>query len=270
MRHLRKIRVRIALAVFLAVVFSPFTLALIQAHSKSAKVEPHMGSGSVERPAPPSPTPAPTPLKKEEARKGNQPGPEENVPRWLQTTKAGAEILAYLFALLYFLYRTYVGYFISNLSLQIECKRCPGVSTPDGGATDYLSITSSIKKGDNGLLKLFVAEVRVKSVNGDWEETKPLDIGRVDYDRARVIRLQRNALRWNQQLARKRYLQFPPGDTAQFACWFEVPAGKVYLIDVVIMGRGKWPTIVVSQWRASRVSLPETIEPDAIEGVERA
>src|SRR5260221_1888865 len=230
----------------------------IQAEQATAtKRGAEQGVAVTERPNVSAPTPAPAASKKDGEIKGTQPGSaKEDIPRCLQIAKAIAETLALVLAFLFFLFKTYVGYLTSNLSLTVDCKRYAAAAQPGQKATDYLAVTASVKKGENGLLRLFLAEARVAGVGTNWNEKKPFDIKRIGYNRTRVLERKGNAIAWDEENKCFPLLQLPPGDGTHFACCFEVPSTNVYLVDVVIMGRGKFPKLMLSQWRASRVSIP--------------
>jgi hypothetical protein len=197
-----------------------------------------------------TPSPAPTAAKDKPETSSE---PKENVPKWLQVVKAVTEILAYVFAFIFFLFRTYVGYLTTNVSLSVETKRC---QAKDEREKDLLVVAVTVTKKENGLLQLFLGQVRVASVTSDSSDLKALDVKRLDYDRDKVISGQSGAIKWDSYSTSYPYLQFPPGDASVFATHFLVKSGELYRIEVVIMGRGKRPKVAISQWRASCISLP--------------
>ncbi len=179
----------------------------------------------------------------------------EQLPPWLAMTKTVVEVLAYILAFLFFLYKTYVGYLTSNLSLRLVC--CRQAATGDGQAgKDHLSVVVMIKKGENGLAKLLLAEARVIELTSGLEQKKAFDIKRVGYERSDVLARKPDAIKWGEERKGWPYLQFPPGDESQFGCLFEVSQGEPCKVDIVVMGRARWPKQKTSQWRASDISLP--------------
>jgi hypothetical protein len=197
--------------------------------------------------------------RKTEASKGTSQttGSAEQVPKWLQLLRTGTEILAYLLAFFFFLYKSYEGYLTTNLSLSLQCKRC---AVPTGGEKsdqDYLAVIATIKKGENGLLKLLQAELQITAPSFKAPCREILDVRRVDYDRSKVLKGDKDAIHWTQAKEGWPFLQFPPGDGSQFARWFKVPTGEPCQVDVVVMGKNRWPKIKTSQWRASDISLPK-------------
>lgn len=180
----------------------------------------------------------------------------ERAPAWLQTTKVVVEVLAYVLAFLFFLFKAYVGYFFDNLSLSLSCRRHFASQQNQHAGKDQIVVCVSIKKGDNGMLRLFLLESRVVELRSGLEYKESFDIRRVGYKRDDVLRSRLEAIQWGTE--RKGYptLQFPPGDETQFAHLFEVSPGEPCKIDVVLMGRSRWPRIKLGQWRASDISLP--------------
>jgi hypothetical protein len=168
--------------------------------------------------------------------------------------KAVTEILAYIFAFFFFLFRTVVGYLTNNVVLGVDTKRCQ-VWT-DNPNKDILVVNVTITKKENGLLRLLLAHVRIMGLTSGDNTLKALDARRLDYDRNKVFLGATDAINWSKPHEQYPYLQFPPGDGACFATHFEVNAGEPYQVEVVMIGRGKRPKIAVSQWRASCISLP--------------
>jgi len=216
--------------------------------SASPKVEPKTGGNQKEMALP---------EQKALAAQGTSAtaGAVEQVPRRLQVLKTVTETLAYVLAFIFFLYKSYEGYLTTNLSLTLKCKRVP--VTEAGGKTgkDYLAVTATIKKGRNGLMKLLQAEVRTTALNSGLVQKQTLDVRRLDYDRSRVLKGEEDAISWNQAKKGWPFMQFPPGDSSHFACNFLVPSEEPCRVDVVVMGRGRWPKIKTSQWRVSDISL---------------
>jgi hypothetical protein len=173
------------------------------------------------------------------------------IPRWLQRVKAWTEAPAYALAFLFFLYKLYIGQFTTNLSLKISCKRA---NSNDPGK-DQLAVVVTVKKGENGLIKPLVANVRVLELGSKTPHDGSLDLKRVGYRRSGVFKIKIDAIDWN--VAKKHWplLNFPPGDESQFACYFEVSSAEICQIDVVLMGKRSFK-FKTSQWRASDISLP--------------
>jgi hypothetical protein len=175
---------------------------------------------------------------------------------YLAEVKNWAEFLAYVFAFIFFVYKTYDGYLTTSLSLTIRCQRTRSYIQEESAEIDYLAVVTTIKKGANGLIRLLVAEVRVMPLVSGAEQRQPLDITRINYDRSRILRGEPYSIDWNKAKKGWNFLQFPGGDESQFACVFKVPHREPCKVDVVIMGRGRWPRIKTGQWRASEISLP--------------
>lgn len=180
----------------------------------------------------------------------------ELVPQWLQITKVVVEVLAYVLAFLFFLFKVYVGYMFDNLSLSLSCRRRSASQQNEEAGKDQIVVVVTIKKGDNGMLKLFLLESKVVELKSRLEHKESFDIKRVGYERDGVLKSRPKVIQWGTERKGYPYLQFPPGDETQFAHLFEVAPGEPCKIDVVVMGRSRWPRIKLGQWRASEISLP--------------
>jgi len=194
------------------------------------------------------------------SERGGPAATREQVPRWLQILKTTGEVLAYVLAFLFFLLKAYEGYLTSNLSLRLTCRRGSAKHRGASSGKDQIAVVVALKKGENGMLKLFMAECRLQELNSGLEHRQTFDIKRIGYKREDVINQRTNALKWNTVREGWPFLQFPPGDEAQFAGLFEVTSGEPCKIDIVVMGRSRWPKTKLSQWRASEISLPSEAE----------
>jgi hypothetical protein len=202
----------------------------------------------------PTPALAVTPSPAKDKTPANPTVPGESLPKSLQVLKAVTEILAYIFAFFFFLFRTLVGYLTNNVVLGIDTKRCQ-VRT-DNPNKDILVVNVTITKKENGLLRLLLAHVRISGLTSGDNVLKALDARRLDYDCDKVLSGTTDAINWSKPHEQYPYLQFPPGEGTCFATHFEVNAGEPYQVEIVLMGRGKRPKIAISQWRASCISLP--------------
>jgi hypothetical protein len=161
------------------------------------------------------------------------------------------ETLAYLAALIYFLYKATTGTFVANLSLAIKCCRRPSKEA----GTDYLSVVTTVKKGNNRLVRLFLGQVRAVGLESGDEQKATLDVRRVDYERSKVGEAKENGIKWGGTKKGYEMLNLPPGDESQFACILRVRQGEPYCVHVLFMARGRWK-VATGQWRASDISLP--------------
>ena len=218
----------------------------ISAATPTLRSAPSVSAATAEPPA--------TPSRAEEKTPPNSTVPSEGLPKWLQVLKAVTEILAYIFAFFFFLFRTFIGHLTNNVAVSIDTRRCQlRIDNPN---KDILVVNVTITKKENGLLRLFLAHVRIMGLTSGDDMFKALDARRLDYDGNKVLSGAPDAINWSNPHEQYPYLQFPPGDSAPFATHFEVNAGEPYQVEVVIMGRGKWPKIAMGQWRASCISLP--------------
>src|SRR5271165_4210155 len=72
------------------------------------------------------------------------------IARWLTRTKDAAQVLAWLGAAVFFGYRAYSGYFITDLDLKLECERKRQADTEP----DLVSVCATVEKGERGAVAL--------------------------------------------------------------------------------------------------------------------
>lgn len=157
-----------------------------------------------------------------------------------------AQVFAWFAAGCYFGYRAVVGYFIVNMSLNVDAQR-QGFKDKEA-KKDFLKATISIKKGDRGTFNLHDAKIRVKQ-NNAWSMPIVLDVKRFGFTLNKTLEIN-----FNEQLDRTT-LNFSPGEEASFATWTEVCSESPCLVEVIVMGTMSYSPWV-SQWRASTVSFP--------------
>lgn len=192
--------------------------------------------------------------------------------------KTGTEIvksLAEVFALLaaggYFSYRWFTGYFVTNLSLSVSCRR--GSGDPDH---EILAVSIALSKGDRGSIILHDASVRI-SWGRELEFAKVrrlIGVDRRSFGRQRpgdyrsrrdqeIVNRRRHEwkrIAWNRLSRTVPQLNLTPGEQTSFSCLVEVPAGMACLVEVAVLGQNPhWQRL--GQWRSSIISLPgeETI-----------
>lgn len=176
--------------------------------------------------------------------------------------KAAAEVLRNLteaFALVaaagYFVYRWRRGNYTHNSSISCERRRQPSRAQ----SKDYLTITASIRRGENWTVELRDARVQVRWGGGERErETKPLiGIYRRSFklSKSEDAGIEHEVVEFKPS-ERKPFLQRAPRDETQYACWLEVPSEAVCSLELVALG--KRPTLSgrIAQWRASAISMP--------------
>lgn len=187
---------------------------------------------------------------------------------WLENVKAVAEIMAYLSAALFLAYKVYSGWFITDLSIKLECRRDRSSKLN----ADYLGATVTVKKGERGAIQLHDLRVTVFDGSGGQmrcsQEARGLRrLGIVRPDDK--IEQQPGEIRADVvETGRNRLLNLAPGDEMQFAALFEVAADQSCVVEAVLLGRRFFPftvrrrslqrllRLMWSQWRASSVSPP--------------
>jgi hypothetical protein len=212
----------------------------------------------------------PTPNKQKEASvsQANSATPQSPAPSWwsdriarmethkpaVETIKATVEIIAYLSALVFFLFKVFGGgYLTANVAMNITCNR-QMVPRPPG--EDYLTVNVTVKKGATRTIKLLCGAIRVRELGSGRFVEKALELKRVDYDRDRILKGDCSGINWPGVRRGYEFLYMPPGDESQFASVLRVHNGEPCQVDVLIFGQSKLFKIKVSEWRASTISLP--------------
>src|ERR1700687_4433981 len=122
-------------------------------------------------------------------------------------------------------FKSHVGYLFDNLSLSLSCRRRSASQQNEQAGKDQIVVVVAIKKGDNGMLKLFLLESRVVELKSGLEHKESFDIKRLGYKRDEVLKSRPKIIQWGTERKGYPYLQFPPGDETQFAHLFEVAPG---------------------------------------------
>jgi hypothetical protein len=176
--------------------------------------------------------------------------------------KDWVEIAAYFAALLFFGYRLLSGYFVSDMSISLDCER-----KRSGTANkDYLGISVALKKGERGGISLHDASVRITSCTAN-QVFGPLPLvtiaranrTRETQDPAGDPGILRAQIDWTKTPSEAPRLNLPPGDESGLAAFVEVDTGVPYMVEVVVLAR----TLLLrrfnmrfGQWRTAKVSLP--------------
>jgi len=169
-----------------------------------------------------------------------------------EVTRDLGQALAWLGAAVFFGYKAWSGYFVVNLSIKVECVRRSRAAEAD----DLLQVTLVLAKGDRGSVRLHDAQIRV-TPEGGAERIIVLD----DFKRLGSVyeshgTLKRGTVEWKAINPRIPLLNLTPGEATHFACWCPVPANAPCRVEAVVLGKRK-AGMLLAQWRASCVSLPE-------------
>ena len=169
-----------------------------------------------------------------------------------ETVKNWLEAFAWACAGAFFVYKTFSGYLISNLSLSISCQRTKAGS--EHPVTDYLVVTANLKKGDRGAVSLHDLQAQVSPTVQGESSCKPLA-------GARRLTSRRSPSTGTFQIVNKEsttapLLNLPPGEETTFSNWFIVPSASPCTVEVTVLGGWRWHSETRYQWRASMVSLP--------------
>jgi hypothetical protein len=163
-----------------------------------------------------------------------------------EALKAWAECVAYASAGVFLIFKVLSGYFITDLSLKIDCERF------SSGNRDILSVTANLKKGEKGTIRIHDARVRLSKIDETVLNEKPMiGIYRLSFNTDASSRIIATFNRDSQ----KPWLSLPPGDETQFAVHFDVPLDTPCVVEIVVLGKKLWGG-KTAQWRASTVSFP--------------
>lgn len=158
------------------------------------------------------------------------------------------QILAFMGALLFFLYKAVSGYHNVNGSLLVDVRRQTASSS-----TDFLAVTITFKRGDLGTLVLHDIAARL-SWSSDGLDITFEDMLRLSF-RTEEEPIARKRIRFEETSKRAPLLLLARGEEVCFGGYAVVPSETPCHVSAVVLARalGSWK---ISQWRASRVSLP--------------
>jgi len=176
----------------------------------------------------------------------------------LEDLRKIVEIVAYLTAAGFFLFKWTSGYMSTNLSIEIACSRKRAGTDTD---TDILAVSITLAKGESGSLHIFDVGVAVDGETRNLRyQLEPYTIRQPStssngptHDAGRD-RERRRYVDWSSR--DEHYYPFlQPGEKVQMAFDCEVESTGVSRVDVVVVGRRKH-SYRIKQWRSSAVSLP--------------
>jgi hypothetical protein len=169
----------------------------------------------------------------------------------LDKIKTIFEILAYISAATFFVFKAYSGAFYVSLSLAINCDKRKKLNDEQ----DTLIIDLSLTGGENALLDIYKVQGRISFANAtpqyfDFDGIERLTIENKNNDL--IVDDQ-----WTIYLKDKYRISVK--EATSFVKELIVPKNSVCKIEVIVVGSRKKfirkkPTI--SQWRASHISLP--------------
>lgn len=143
--------------------------------------------------------------------------------------KDWSEAFAWICAGGFFLYKTFSGYLISNLSLSVTCERKPARA-----GFDFLVVHAVLKKGDRGAVALHDAMAQVSPVAPGEKEAKPLTGIRRLSSRPSEIKGVLEIV--NAPSKKTPLLNLPPGEETTFSQYFEIPSDAPCLVLVTVLG----------------------------------
>jgi hypothetical protein len=162
-----------------------------------------------------------------------------------------AQVLALIAAGIYFVWRFYRGWFVTNLRIGIETSRLPA-----NDEQDHLAVKVKLTKGGlGGTLNIHDAVILVEGATSDHRQAvqlheirryerdlDPSDPHRyiIDFGRYSTTRFPRTRL--------------PPEDEMTLAGYVTVPTGLPYFVHAFVLGGVR--DRISGQWHSSEVSLP--------------
>lgn len=163
----------------------------------------------------------------------------------IENLKTGVEILAFLYAGLYFIYQFVTGLSVINMDLGIVTQR-----QRFNDVTDYMKVVISLKKGNVNSLYIHQIQGQI-IIEGDSSELIFDGYKRLCYKGSGETTL---FDKW--KIDNKEKYQLATNESTQFSTFVLVPANKACRIEVAVLGGSKEFQYAESQWRISDVSLP--------------
>lgn len=164
-----------------------------------------------------------------------------------------SQILAFLAAAGFFGYRVLSGFFVTNVSLRVECVR-----TRKNANIDFLAVRVTVEKGDQGVLHVHDARVHVTPASGAEQERSLLVVERAVHRRdplSAVIGAERNLPATSGTMPDGEVLQLNPGEKTELSTFFEIARDTPCSVEALLFGR-KPSHRAMGRWRASATALP--------------
>lgn len=168
----------------------------------------------------------------------------------LEEAKQLAEIFAVGSAGGYFLYKLISGYFIVNLTINLNCDRQVS-QAPD---KDLIAVIVTLDKEDRGSLELHDASVKVEYKGGS-EVIKLVGFERNSYGPHGSFDKGFKEMNWAVRSKKSPFLRMTPGEKTQLTAICLVPSHKECIVQASVLGK-KTKSWKIGQWKAACVSLP--------------
>jgi hypothetical protein len=167
--------------------------------------------------------------------------------------KNWAEIVAYGLAAIFFIYRAFSGYLVTNLSVRISCSR---EIDPADNTAELVSISLVLLKGERGSVWIHDIEIR-NNGHPITEKATALreQLWRFSYKSADQEPGSPKKILWDKRSKSSPFVALAPGEETQLASYFKVGRRDVCHIEAVLSGRRPYSRSIC-QWRASTISFP--------------
>ncbi len=168
---------------------------------------------------------------------------------WIDTIKTVSEILAFLGAAGFFVYKLIAGYLMVNAGISAKIERSTATETDD-----YLTVSAMVKKGSQGSLNVHDVKA-LFSWNGGSKEVEFVGFNRLSY-KTEKGETKRKRIVFGKTSKSRPFLRLTTDEEATFSGMAQVPRKEPCTIEVVVLGirKGGWR---VGQWRASVISIPK-------------
>lgn len=172
-----------------------------------------------------------------------------------------AKVLALLGALLFFSYKAFAGYHVTNMCLRLALTRQPSVDAEQ----DDVAISVMLTKGDRGSVAIHDAQALLVGPNN--LNLGPFQLHSIDrwtFRTTTVGTVQVKKIICGHAAKQIPYLNLTPGDEMTLSSYCQVPSTDPWRVEVVVIGRRHGPRFRflseqgVAQWRGSSVTLPLT------------
>ena len=163
----------------------------------------------------------------------------------LEDAKNLIEIVTFIAAAVFLLYKLFDGWGLVNLSLELSAVR------HEGTQTDRVVVGLKLVKGDRGSLELHTVELRcTQTNNGHQKLVRIPQIYRLGVKADGGLDPKESRIQWNIVDQRHAYISLPPGESTQYSHTFDIPHAEPCSIEAIVVGKRPVSTRQ-GQWRAS-------------------
>jgi hypothetical protein len=162
----------------------------------------------------------------------------------LNDIKTVVEIIAFVAAAAFFIYKLVDGWGLVNLSIELTANRKAGAES------DVVAVLLKLIKGDSGSLKLQTVELMCKPTDGPAEVARILLNYPLKLRTSTRLEDEETRVHWDTFDEKRPLIHLPPGESAQYSHMFTIPHGTPCSVEAIVIGKRPISTRR-GQWRAS-------------------